>query len=142
MLNSFSPNALPSNNQVVTSAATIQKYTVQRRSLVKKLMFVIGTTIVSPSNSVVLTFYRRPTFNSTSGRVSLGTITIPAGATAGKFYQCKITPVKVVPGEEIEVAVTTQAAGSGAAGSGHGTFELEDLPEVAANESNVVEVTS
>lgn len=53
--------------------------------------------------ATVLTVYRRPTPGSNTGRVTIGTVTIPNGAAAPNVYYKYFDAVKVVPGEEITV---------------------------------------
>lgn len=131
------PNVMPSNIVALTSAAVVQSFTVQEQCQVDQLFFAVSTAIVSTA-SVVVTFKRRPTLNSTSGEVSIGALTIPAGTAAGKVYYKVVSPVVCAAGEQIVIEVTTAAAGGGAAGNGQGFFHAEQDPETNANNSDMV----
>jgi len=132
-----SPSIIPSNLQALTSAAVIQSFTVQAQCQVDQLFFAISTSVVSSGN-VVVTFKRRPTLGSTSGEVTIGTLTMPSGAAAGKVYYKAVAPVVCLAGEQIVVEVTTAAAGGSAAGNGQGFFDAEQDPETNANNPDMV----
>jgi hypothetical protein len=115
----------------------IQSFTVQAQCQVDQLFFAISTSVVSSGN-VVVTFKRRPTLGSTSGEVTIGTLTMPSGAAAGKVYYKAVAPVVCLAGEQIVVEVTTAAAGGSAAGNGQGFFDAEQDPETNANNPDMV----
>lgn len=69
--------------------------------LVEALFAQVVTTF--DTAATVLTVYRRPTPGSDTGRVTIGTLTIPNAAAAPNVYYKLFTPVKVSPGEEITV---------------------------------------
>ena len=133
-LNIAIPNA---SAQALTSATAIYSAPVVQRVLIKKLMFVVSTT-VSSSASAVLTYYWRPNAGSATGQVTLGTITIPTASAAGKVFVNNITPFNGVVGGDIAVSVTTAAT---SAGGGFCSFYLEQDPETDKNESSVTVVT-
>lgn len=130
------PSIMPSNIVSLASAAVVQSFTVLEQGQVDRLYFAVSTTVVSSGN-VVVTFKRRPTLNSASGEVSIGTIVIPAGTAAGKVLYKGVTPVVCAAGEQIVIEVTTAAAGGGAAGNGQGFFFMEQDPETDANNADM-----
>lgn len=132
-----SPNVIDSNIVALTSAAVVQSFTVAEQCQVSQLLFAVSNAIVS-SGSVVVTFKRRPTLNSSSGEVSIGSLTLPAGTAAGKVYYKVVSPVVCAAGEQIVIEVTTAAAGMGAAGNGQGFFNAQQDPETNANNSDMV----
>ena len=130
------PSILPSNIVSLTSAAVVQSFTVVEQCQVDRLYFAVSTSVVSSGN-VVVTFKRRPTLNSASGEVSIGTIVIPNGTAAGKVLYKGVTPVVCAAGEQIVIEVTTAAAGMGAAGNGQGFFFADQDPETEANNADM-----
>lgn len=131
-----SPSLMPSNIVALTSAAVVQSFTVLEQGQVDRLYFAVSTSVVSTGN-VVVTFKRRPTLNSASGEVSIGTIVIPGGTAAGKVLYKAVNPVVCAAGEQIVIEVTTAAAGGGAAGNGQGFFHMEQDPETDANNADM-----
>lgn len=123
---------------VVTSAADIQEFVVPSKIRVRRILATVSTAIVS-TGSVVITVFSRPTVGSTASQVSLGTLTIPAASVAGStFYKDLSTIVSgVKAGQSVAFAVSTAAAGGGAAGAVYCTFEAEEDPETASNQSNL-----
>jgi hypothetical protein len=132
-----SPSLLPSNLVALTSAAVVQSFTVLSQCQVDQLFFAISTSVVSSGN-VIVAFKRRPTIGSSSGEVTIGSLTIPGGAAAGKVYYKQVSPVVCAAGEQIVIEVTTAAAGMGAAGNGQGFFDAEQDPETNANNPDMV----
>ncbi len=121
--------------QVLTSTGVHTTYKiVQSEMVVTRLLFTIET-VVSSSVSAVVKFWRRPALSSTSGQVSLGTLTIPTGAAVSKTYYKDISPVTVFPGDQITYEVTTAATSTG---KGFANVELADNPEAAGNQTNMV----
>lgn len=133
-----SPNLLPSNLVALTSAAVVQSFTVLEQCQVSQLYFAISTATVS-TGDIVVAFKRRPTLGSSSGEVTIGSLTIPSGVAAGRVYYKYVDPVVCAAGEQIVIEVTTAAAGMGAAGNGQGFFSAQQDPETDANNSDMVE---
>lgn len=123
---------------VVTSAADIQEFLVPSKVRVRRILATVSTAVVS-TGSVVITVYSRPTVGSSSSQVTLGTLTVPAASVAGAtFYKDLSTITSAVKaGQSVAFAVTTAAAGTGAAGAVYCTFEAEEDPETASNQSNL-----
>jgi hypothetical protein len=92
---------------------------VGEQVVLTRLQLIVSTTLVADVTAPVLTFYARPTFGTTTGQVSLGTLTIPDLTAAGKILYKNIESVKVPQGYTIAVNRSTQASSSGtAAGAG------------------------
>ena len=109
-------------------------YLVMKQCRIKRFTFYVTTAIntVTPPQVVIK---RRPTYNSATGEITLGTIIIPNGTAAGKVMVKDISPVTLFPGDEISFEQTVQA---GTAGGGFYGFEIEDDPEYVLNQSNMI----
>lgn len=122
----------------LTSAAVQSFSTVlTMNGRVFRLQAKVTTATVS-TGSIVLTIRRRPTFGSSSGQTTLGTLTIPTAIAVNKIYYKDITPVNCNSGDQVVVEVTTAAAGGGAAGKALFDFLMDYDPETAPNDSNFV----
>ena len=141
MINVKSPAIMPlwtpAQDESLGTAAVIAAWAVLRTSYVRRLAFTLKTAVVS-SGSVVITFKRYPTHGSSAGAVTMGTVTVPAAALAGKCYYKDISAVKVSPSEMVVAEVTTATAGGGAAGDGTAWIETEDSPEDVRNNTNMI----
>ena len=103
-----------------------------RACQVKRVILSVSTATTGATGTGVVKI--RPTIGSSSGEVTVGTVTIPnlsAGAKLYKDFQAN-TPAK--DGEEILLDVTV-ATGAGAVCIG---FNCEEDPETAANQSSMV----
>lgn len=133
-------NAHDTAENLAAAGAVYGGYLVTSQVKVKRLAFYVSTAIVAGTTAPVVEFNRRPTYNSSSGEVLLGQLTIPTGTAAGKVVFKDIDPVVLNPGEELSYEHVTQAADSGtAAGAGFYAVELILDPEVDANQSNMIE---
>ena len=136
MISSKSPALLPIGTHAAagdwTMAAVIQKWMVVRPLVARRLCAVVKT---SPTvTSTIITFKKYPTFDATGSAASIGTVTIPAGTAAGKFYFKDIAAYALKPGEMVVAEVTqTSTAGNGAA-----AVEVEESPEDYRNNTNMV----
>jgi hypothetical protein len=94
----------------------------------------------------VVTFYKRVTYGSNTGRVALGTVKLKGGTLAGQRLFRDIQPHKVTPGQQIVAAITTAATGGGAiAGDFLPEFLAYSVPEMPAgcvNAAGVVQLVS
>ena len=132
-------NALDTAEVLSASAAVYGGYLVTKQCKIKRLMFYVTTAVAADTTAPVVEFNRRPTYNNASGEILLGQLTLPDGAAAGKVYYKDISPVVLYPGDELSFEHVTQAVdGSAAAGAGFYAFEIEEDPEVPANQSNMV----
>jgi hypothetical protein len=93
------------------------------------------TTTISSSAGVVVTFYLRPTYGSSSSQVSLGTITTGLTSAANTLFVNNITPVAIPVGSQIVADCTTAATSSGA---GIAYIVADFSSEVSKNETVTV----
>jgi hypothetical protein len=93
------------------------------------------TTTISSSVSVVASFKYYPVIGSSSNAVTIGTLTIPTGVTAGTIYYKDINEYIAVPGGEIVLDVGTAAT---SAGNGIPGMLCNLDPEYVSNQSNMV----
>lgn len=131
--------AIPSSSstQSLTAAAVIQRSLVMEACEVGRIMFAISTATVSTGN-IVIAFKQRTAFGVTAGEVTLGSLNIPGGVALGKVYYKDLDSVKLLPGQELVVEVTTAAAGGGAAGAGFAGIKLGHAPEAPVNVAAMV----
>jgi hypothetical protein len=91
-------------------------------------------TTITATAIITLTFKYRPTPGSSSGEVTIGTLTLPIGAAVGKVYYKKGLDYLVQPGGEVVV----QAAGASATGNATLGMLTEPHWEMPANNSNAI----
>lgn len=106
-------------------------------SRVWRLLFYVTTATVS-TVSIVVRFYYRPVAGSSSGQVTLGSITIPTAIAADKVYYYDVTPYNMPAMSQVAFEVITAAAGGGAAGAGYWDVVSDFDPETALNSSKMV----
>jgi hypothetical protein len=122
----------------LTSAAVIKKYIAARKLRIQQIQFHLAAAVVSSAAAVVVKCKKYPTAGSSAGESDLGTLTIPAGAAAGKVYYKDISPAAIEPGDEIVFEVTTAAAGGAKAGTGTPAFISHIEMELPANISDMI----
>lgn len=93
------------------------------------------TTAMSSSGAAVLHIYARPTFGSSSGQISVGTLTIPAAAVADQVYYKDITPVNCLAGYQIVLNVDTAST---SAGAGIWGMQTDLDPETEVNQTVMI----
>lgn len=131
--------AVGAQAEIDLTSAAVQSFSMVLQSDARVWRLQAKVTVATVSTaSIVLTFRRRPTFGSSSGQSTLGTLTIPTTIAVNKIYYKDITPVNCTLGDQIVVEVTTAAAGGGAAGKVVADYLADYDPETAANESNYV----
>lgn len=119
------------------SAAVIKRYAIGANISIRRFGFAIKTATVSSGNIVVkLKYY--PVVGSSASEVVLSTLTIPTAIAAGKVYYANLDSVKLYPGQELVVEVTTASAGGGAAGDGYSLIEGYHNPDDPRNNSSMV----
>lgn len=112
---------VPSSNAALTAcnlAASTGDYLLLYQSeqvVITRLEAIVTTALVAETAAPVLTFYARPTIGSTSGQLTLGTLTFPDLTAAGKVLYKNIESVKIPAGYTIAVNRSTQATSSGTA---------------------------
>ena len=121
----------------LASAAVHGEYVCVEQCALKRLAFALSVSVVS-TGACVVAFKKRTAIGVTANEVTLGTLTIPATATAGKVVVKEINEAVLAPGEVLALEVTTAAAGGGAAGSGYYGYVLEEDPEYVLNQANVI----
>lgn len=127
------------NIDIGASSADHGEYICFRACIVKELHFTMTEEAASGTSvapTVVVT--KRVTPLSSSGAVSVATITVPTGTAIGKIVRKKVTtPVRFAPGESMHIA---WVIGTGTP-TGIGTFSalFEESPETLANNSDMVE---
>ncbi len=132
-------NALDTAEVLSAAAAVYGGYLVTKQCKIKRIKFYVTLLVAASTTAPVVEFNRRPTYNSSSGEIALGTLTIPNGAAVGSVYYKDIDPVVLFPGDELSFEHITQAVdASAAAGAGFYAFEIEEDPEVPANQSKMI----
>ena len=120
-------DATSGGTQLMNSHVGGSGYTVTSVSV------IVETSIVSPDNSVGVLVRRFVDGSSTTGAVDLGTITIPDGATEGSVYRLNLE-ADLPPGETLNVALQTPAAGAGVDGRLEAVVEGYTWPHRATKE--------
>jgi hypothetical protein len=110
-----------------------------RRCIVKKLMFVVTVAVVGTTTAPVVTFAKRPTPGSDTGKTTIGTLTLPDGTAIGKVLYKKLSsPVVLNVGDALLLDHTVQAVGGSVAGAGYYAYEIDEYPEHDVNSSDMV----
>lgn len=155
----FGPLGTPAV-QLVTAAATHTfSYYCERQCSIERIEARVTTSIVSTGSVVLQTSIIHA---DGSGTVALPTLIIPAGTAAGQVVYKNVpvpsvaaaftgpggaqvdnagtTPNEylVFPGDQITFAVTTAAAGGGAAGAVYHMFDASDSPEAPVLHANMI----
>lgn len=87
--------------------------------VITRIMCIVTTALVADTAVPVLTFYARPTIGSTTGQVTIGTLSFPDLTAAGKIVYKNVESAKIPQGYTIAVNRSTQATSSStAAGAG------------------------
>jgi len=119
----------------VTSTGDLIVYNIGEAIELSRIAVLVTTATVSSGN-IVVTVYQRPTYGSTSGQVTIGTLTIPTATTAGSIYYKPVESVRLLPGQQLAFNCSTAAAGGSNAGAVISMFKAfmttEDPRNVAA----------
>lgn len=135
---------VPKSNASLTaaslvSAAVYASWAVMEQIQLTRIMLVVSTQTLTGLVAPVVTFWARPTPASSSGEVSLGTLTIPSGSTVGQVIYKDIESIKIPPGYDLCVEVTTAGTdGGSAAGAGFVGFKGFSNPEDPRNVAKMV----
>ena len=119
------------------SSADHGEYVCIKPCRIKRIGFIMtgevaGGTSVAPT----VVFTKRPTPLSATAESAIGTLTIPDATAVGKVVY-KDVDVALAVGDSVELAHTV---GTGTpTGMGHPFLECEDDPEVAGNNSDMIE---
>ena len=86
----------------------------------------------------VVTFFRRITYGSNTGRVTLGTVRLINATAAGRILYRDINDVFANVGDQIVAAITTAAVGGTELGDFLPMFYYQPVPETLANQTRWV----
>ena len=135
----------PSSNAYLTALSLVggtgdyAKWYVGDQVIVERLMLMVTTTTLTGTAAPVVTFYARPTFGSTSGQITLGTLTIPTATAAGSIVYKNIESVKLPMGYTLVANLTTAGTdGGSAAGAGLVMFKMFQATEEPKNISLMI----
>lgn len=132
-------NAFDTAENLAAATGDYGQHIVMKPLKVTRLEFVVTAALTAGSTAPAVTFYRRPTLGSNTGRVAIGTLTIPNSASVGQVIYKDVNPMLVNAGEEISFARTVQAVDGGtASGTGFYGYVAELKTEVPLNSSNMV----
>lgn len=104
---------------------------------INRLLALITTAVVSTGGTVIA-FKKYVAYGSSSGAVTLGSLTVPAATAKDVVVYKDISPVVFNPGDQLVFEVTTAAAGGGAAGGAVYDAEAQEDPETPPNESKML----
>lgn len=155
----FGPLGTPAVQLVTAVATHTFSYIVDRQCALERIEAVVRTTIVSTAPVVLQTSIIRA---DGSGTILLPTLIIPAAAFAAGSVIYKNVPVPSVaaafsgpggaqvdnfgaipgeflcfPGDQVTFAVSTAAAGGGAAGAVYHSLDASESPEAPVLHSNM-----
>jgi hypothetical protein len=100
--------------------------------MVRSLWATITAAVATAA--CVVTYTYRPTPGSATGQITLGTLTLPLAAAAGKFfYKNLATAQKIMPGGEIVVSFSGGSGAGGLAAVGMTTDPSWDSPSNNVN---------
>lgn len=108
---------------------------------VTRLMLHITVTLAYDTQVVegIVTFFKRITYGSNTGRVTLGTVRLINGTTAGQTLYVDINPHMIDVGEQVVAAITTAGTGGGAiAGDFLPAVGYDFVPEALGNQTQWV----
>src|SRR3990172_10058494 len=122
-----------------TTAGVADKgvYTVLMPMVVRRIGFVVSTTIVNPTIAAVKSVDYRPNFGSETDRAEIDTLTLPTGTAAGKIVYVDVN-YRVLPGPQLVAEHKTAGTGAGAAGAGRIVVVADYSNETAANCAQVL----
>jgi hypothetical protein len=114
-------------------------YAVSMPVALNRLSFIVTTAVTSGSVNAQVAFKRFPTYASTTGSVSIGSLIIPNASAVGTVVYKDVAYVKINAGEELMIQKGVQAVDAGtAAGAGFVNFTFEPAPDAEVNQSNMV----
>lgn len=122
---------------IQVSAANTDSWDCFYAHQVRRIMATVDT-IMSSTGAVVITFYRRPIYGTTTSQVSIGTLTIASTAAVGKVYYKDVEGPVILEGDQVAAVVTTTATTSGKVIN---NYIGDESPEQAANITNMVAST-
>jgi hypothetical protein len=125
---------------VAGAAASYGGFAVMQPISLKRLLFFVTVQVTAGTTAPVVNWVSAPTYASSSGAVTLGTLTIPNGSAVGTVVYKDISDsTRVQAGYELTLNLQTQAADGGtAAGSGWMGMIWEPSPDADANNTKLV----
>lgn len=119
------------------SSGTHGEWVCFRACTVKQLQFILTLEAASGTSVAPTVVYKKYLIpGSSSGAVTLGTLTVPTGTAIGKTVYKNITPVKMVVGQSIQI---TWTVGTGTpTGMGEAELVAEADEEVPGNNSSMI----
>lgn len=123
---------------LIATAAQYCGYAVLKPLTVNRLAFFCVTATVAPTVAPLLSVTSRPTYGSATNAVTIGSMTIPTGVTAGSVIYKDIKNNVVIPaGYELSLNVVSAGTGSGSAGTGWFFFEYSMAVDADMNQSKM-----
>lgn len=127
---------------LAASTGNYAGYAIHQPIALNRVTFLVTTAVTSGSVAGAVSFKRFPTFASTTGSVSIGTMTIPTAASVGQVYYKDLAYTKLNAGEELMIQKAVQAVDAGtAAGAGYVGFLFDPAPDSVGNQTNMVLAT-
>lgn len=119
------------------ASGTHGEFVCHRPCTVKQLMFALTLEAASGTSvAPTVVFAKRVLIGSDTGKVAMGTITVPTGTAIGKTVYKPITPMKFQIGD---VILITWTVGTGTpTGMGNADVYAELMPEVPGNNSDMI----
>lgn len=132
-------NAYLTAANLAATAADWATIKVMHPIQVRRISFNVTTAVTAGTIVPTVTVHSGPTQGSASGRVLLGTLTIPNGTAAGKVVYKELESVRVPAGYDLVFRVNVQATDGGtAAGAGFAGALIELDPEIPGNQTNMI----
>lgn len=133
-------NAIDTAVNLAGVAASYAGYAILQPVSLKRLMFFVTVQATTGTTNAIVNWQSYPTYASSSGAITLGTITIPNGATVGKIYYKDISDsTRLAAGSELALALQVAGTDGGTAqGSGWMGFIWEPAPDADANNTLLV----
>lgn len=129
------PSSAPGAFVLTSTGVATPAYAVMVPCRISRIMATV-TVLTSGTTAASLQFIYRPTYGSSSNQVTLGTLTIPTGASPGACYYKEISPsTEMKPGGQLVYNVSAAIASAGTVVAGQ---EVTDSPEVPGDISVMV----
>ena len=114
------------------------EYLCVKACKVSQLQFTLTEEAASGTTTApTVVFTKRPTPLSATGASAVGTLTVPSGTAIGKTVYKEIDPIEFQVGDSIHIAWTVGVGTP--TGIGLASFVANESPEVAGNNSDMIE---
>lgn len=132
-------NAHDTAENVAAAVAVHGGYLATRPIKITGFYFYVTVALVADTLAPAVAIKQRPTYNSSSGEVTIATLTLPDLTAAGKVVYKRVEPYLINAGDEISLEHTVQCTSAGtAAGQGFYGFDYEIISEAAGNQTDWV----